>query len=244
VSVQPSSDDGRCLRTSLCELNIEDWQWPLAERDRAAIEQNWQAVHAANPRYFNGTIYLLKDYVAGDRCLSGRLFKTDFRTMLYWRRLPDAGAEGVRDVFGASLIRSAEGHLLFGRQAPGQLNSGLIYPPSGLIDANDVVGDVIDIDASIARELREETGLGETDFERVPGYTIAAVDIHLAIGIQWRSSLPAAELRRRMLDHIGQEPAPELDDIVVIPDLSERLLSQMPPHARVFARALLAGANS
>lgn len=213
------------------------------ERDHVAIVENWEAVHAANPRYFNGTIYLLKDCAIVAGRLSGSLFKTDFRSMLYWRELPSAGADSVRDVFGASLIRSAEGHLLFGRQSPGQLNSGRIYPPSGLIDANDVAGDAVDIDASITRELGEETGLGAADFDRVPGYLIAIVGIHVAIGIEWRSSLPAAELRRRMLDHIAREHDPELDDVVIVSTVGQQTVAQMALHARVFARELMGRQN-
>jgi 8-oxo-dGTP pyrophosphatase MutT (NUDIX family) len=238
--VQPSTDDGKCLRVSQCTLDIQEWTWPLAERDQSAIAEKWRAVRAANPRYFNGTIYLLKDCATAEGRLSARLFRTDFASMLYWRELPSAGSDSVRDVFGASLIRSAEGHLLFGRQSPGQLNSGRIYPPSGLIDANDVVGKTIDIDASIARELHEETGLSAADFERVPGYLVAVVGIHVAIGIEWRSLLPAIELRRRMLDHIAREEEPELDDIVIVSDVANQAVSQMAPHARVFARELLA----
>ena len=86
-------------------------------------------------------------------CSSGTFFKTDFETFLYWRDLPRGDADRARS-FGASLIRSAEGYLLLGRQGPGQLNSGRVYPPSGLIDDDDVRDGAIDIDASIRARAR------------------------------------------------------------------------------------------
>lgn len=239
--MQPPGRQGKHLRVGECVLRIADWKWPLAERHGTEIALNWQRIRAKNQALFNGTVYLFKDYVIEAERLSGTLFKTDFQTMLYWRALPFAESESVREAFGASLIRSAEGHLLFGRQGPGQLNSGRIYPPSGVIDADDVAGDAIDIDASTLRELGEETGLSGAELQRVPGYILALVGVQVAIGVEWRSPLPAAELRQRILSFLRHQSAPELDDIVIIQDEQDLADERMPPHARIFARALLGG---
>ena len=103
------------------------------------------------PKLFNGTVYLLRNHSIDGDTLRGTFFKTDFRTFLYWRDHRSTETETVRESFGASLIRSAEGHVLL-RQARGQLNSGRIYPPSGLIDGEDVYEGGIDIEANIVRE--------------------------------------------------------------------------------------------
>jgi 8-oxo-dGTP pyrophosphatase MutT (NUDIX family) len=229
----------RCRRIAECRLQIEPWQWPLATRHRADIARDWQRRRAACPALFDGAVYLFSTYAIDDAALSGTLFKTDFKTLLYWRSLPFAISDVVREASGASLIRSAEGYLLMGRQGPGQLNSGRIYPPSGVIDNDDVVGTAIDIDASIARELAEETGLTTNDLHRVPGYCVAIVDQHLTIGIEWRSSLPAEELRQRILQFIASQAAPELEDVVIVRPDTWRAIEEMPPHARVFAGAIL-----
>jgi hypothetical protein len=59
--------------------------------------------------------------------------------------------------------------VLLGRQSEGNLNSELAYPPRGLIDASDTVAGTMDIDASIAPELEEETRLTPAKLERRPG---------------------------------------------------------------------------
>lgn len=239
MAVQLSAGHGRHFRVDECVLGIADWTWPLAQRHDAEIERAWQRQQARVSGLFNGAVYLFRDYTLDAGRLAGTMFRTDFKSLLYWRALPFAASDSVREASGASLIRSAEGYLLFGRQAPGQLNSGRIYPPSGVIDADDVVGDRIDIDASVARELREETGLTAAGFERVPGYVVALAGVHVAIGVEWRSPLPAAELRERILAFLHAVAAPELDDIVIVRSEAQLADANMPPHARVFARALL-----
>lgn len=243
MTVQLSGSHGTHRHVDECSLRIEDWHWPLAQRHEPEIARNWARTTAANPAFFNGSVFLFKACGIDSGRLTGTMFKTDFRTLLYWRGLPFAASDSVREASGASLIRSAEGYVLFGRQAPGHLNAGRIYPPSGVIDADDVVGDSIDIDASIARELREETGLHAGELERRPGYVVAVAGVHVAIGVEWRSPLPAAELRARMLAFLDTQSSPELDDVVVIRDEADLAQEEMPPHARVFAAAML-GAGS
>lgn len=237
--MQLPSDQGKCLHVAECSLRVADWNWPLSEQHATEIELHWQRRQAEMPTLFNGAVYLFKDYTADGHRLTGDLFKTDFKTLLYWRSLPLADRGSVREASGSSLIRSAEGHLIYGRQSPGHLNSGRIYPPSGVIDADDVDGDVIDIDASIRRELCEETGLTPADFVRLPGYRIALVGTHVTIGIEWKSKVSAADLRVRIQDFLRSQAAPELDDIVIVEPGAFYADDVMPEHARTFMRALL-----
>jgi 8-oxo-dGTP pyrophosphatase MutT (NUDIX family) len=227
------------VRIKSCVLRASDWTWPLAEARAAEIEADWQRRHAQTPTMFNGGIYLTRSYTLDDGCFDATLFKSDFRTLLYWRARTDAADEPVRETFGCSLIRSAGGHLLMGQQGPGQLNSGRIYPPGGLIDGDDVLDGVIDIDASIVRELGEETGLSAGDLVRVPGYLLVFTGLKIAIGIEWRSELPAAELRERILAIVRRQQDPELTDIVIVGSQADIDEVRMPPHAQAYARTLL-----
>ena len=239
MAVQPSSSQARCVRIKSCELRALDWTWPLAQANAAEIEADWRRRQAEIPALFNGVTYLTCSHTLEGAAFGATLFKSDFRTLLYWRARPDAARQPVRETFGCSLIRSAEGHLLMGQQGPGQLNSGRIYPPGGLIDGDDVRDGAIDIDASIARELGEETGLAADDLERVPGYLVVFTGLKIAIGIEWRSALPAAELRERILGYVRHQPAPELADIVTVANHADIDEVRMPPHARAYVRTVL-----
>ena len=239
MALQPSSGETLCVRTKSCVLRATDWEWPLAEAHAADIEADWQRRHAQIPTMFNGVAYLTCSHTLEGGAFGATLFKSDFRTLLYWRARPDAAREAVRETFGSSLIRSAEGYLLMGQQGPGQLNSGRIYPPGGLIDGDDVRGGAIDIDASIARELGEETGLGVAELQRVPGYLLVFNGLKIAIAIEWRSALPAAALRERIQAFVRSQAEPELADIVTVASHADIDEVRMPPHARSFARTVL-----
>lgn len=237
--VQLSSTSAQCVRITRCELQVIEWRWPLAARHAAGIAAEWQRRQAKIPGLFNGAIYLARTHLLDSGVLSANLFRSDFSTMLYWRAYPDAIDEPVREVFGASLIRSAEGDLLLGKQGPGQLNSGRIYPPGGLIDDADVSGGAVDIDASVARELGEETGLSGAELQRMPGYLLAFSGLKIAVGIEWRSTLGTAALRQRILDFARRQADPELEDIVPVRSRADIDEERMPPHAQAFVRTVM-----
>lgn len=229
----PSAGSGPCVRLAHCRLSVAPWDWPFAREHVSAIDAHWEKRCAALPALFNGATYLMREHtIAGDE-FSGTLFETDFKTLLYWRANPTTAHDGVREAFGASLIRSAEGHVLLGRQGPGQVTSGLIYQPGGIFDGDDVTGNSIDIDASVERELVEETGLSAADFLRVPGFLVARAGIKVAVGIEWRSALPADELRGRIVDFLARQAEPELADIIIAKRLGDIDEALMPLHARL-----------
>lgn len=238
MSVQPSGDEPRCVRLATCSFAVADWAWPWAAERADAIARDWARRRTLLPQLFEGPVYLLREQAIDAAALTGTLFRTDFSSFLYWRdhRVEE---KGVCEVFGASLIRSAEGHVLLGRQGPGQLNSGRIYPPSGLIDDDDLHQGAIDIDTSIARELSEETGLTPASLERVPGYLAAISNWQVAVAVEWRSPLAAAALRQRILDFLAAEETPELDDIVIVRQRTDIDAGTMPPHAQALLRTLL-----
>jgi 8-oxo-dGTP pyrophosphatase MutT (NUDIX family) len=212
--VEAALKTGECRRISRCSLSVEARSWDYALRHKVAIAAHWQKARIERPKLFDGTIYLMGNYSLDESVLAGTLFPVDFKSFLYWREqgFPECG---VRDAFGASVIRSSEGYVLLGRQSAGNLNAGLAYPPSGMIDGDDVRGGSIDIDASIARELGEETGLAARELTRVPGFVVMSLPPWLPIAIEWRSSRPAEELRERMLAHVRREAEPELEDVVI-----------------------------
>lgn len=233
----PSTTD-HIILVERCDLAVTPGVWTYAEANRQAIAAHWAWRIAESPRLFNGVIHLLGSWDVSGGTFTGRFLRTDFASFLHWRECghPEAG---VRDCFGSALIRSAEGHVLLGRQRPGQVNSGLLYPPSGFIDPADIRSDGhIDIVANIAREIAEETGLDAGGLAWRPGYRVAFSGAQVALAREGRSSLDSEALRRAVLDHIATEPEPELSDIMML-DESSSIRDDTPAYARLLLRSLL-----
>jgi 8-oxo-dGTP pyrophosphatase MutT (NUDIX family) len=224
-----------------CRLRVGAAQWRFATENATAVDALWTRRSAENSRLFNGVIHLLEDgWRAGAR-YEGRLVRTDFKSYLYWREagFPQAGA---RDAFGSALIRSAEGHIILGRQRQGYINAGLAYLPGGFIDPRDIGPDgVVDIDGSIARELGEETGLtvGEHLIAE-PGYLLTFSGPLVSIARPFRSPLGSEALCRLVGDHIAADPEAELAALVVVRDRGDLAGLEMPSYAEVLLGHLLA----
>jgi 8-oxo-dGTP pyrophosphatase MutT (NUDIX family) len=231
--------DARTFQVARCALTVVAEPWPFAERHKDAIAAHWRKCQIARPKLFDGTIYLTRRFALEHGALAGTLVRTDFKTFLYWRECGGGDDQGVRDGFGAAVIRSAEGYVLLGRQSEGNLNAGLAYPPSGMIDARDVTDGAVDIEASIVRELREETGLEASELARAPGFVVTLCGSIVAIAIEWRSALPAEALRERIVACIRRQDAPELADIVIMRSRAEIGDCPMPPYAETLLRTLL-----
>ena len=227
-------------RVARCTLAVTAQQWPFAATHAARIDAHWARRRTENPAMFNGVVHLLTalDIEAG-ACVA-HFVRTDFKSYLTWRE-QGYPAAGVRDGFGSALIRSVEGHVLLGRQRAGNLNSGQAYPPGGFIDARDVDPDgIIDIEASIAREMAEETGLDPATLECAGGYLVTFAGPLLSIAAEYRSRLPADELRARILRHIAADPQSELVDAVIVRTGADLARIDMPEYARVLLGWLLA----
>ena len=204
------------MRVNACQLAIGGYPWDWAQRHREQIALNWQHQRANNPAFFDGVIQMLVRYSIDNGVFIGDFSTSDFASFIYWRGQGFADMS-VRDCFGCAILRSADGHLLLGRQAAGNLNAGRVYCPGGFIDTADVRADrSIDIDGSIAREIAEETGLDAAMLLRQPGYILAAGEASIAIGVEYRSALTAEAMRAQILRHIASEDIPELADIMIV----------------------------
>lgn len=222
-------------------LRVGDGTWRYANDNRDAIADHWHRAAAANPNYFNGDIYLIDAFAldAESRTAEARLLKTDFRSYLFWRErgFPFAG---VLDGFGSGLITSSDGAIILGRQQPGNVNSGLAYLPGGFIDGRDVTADGrVDIVASVAREIAEETGLQAADLERKEEFFLVMGGAHIAIAVPYLSRLPAMLITSLVADHIARDSHPELSEVIAVIGLRDLDDLAMPSYARTLLRYLL-----
>jgi len=172
-------------------------------------------------------------------CLSGAVHKTDFASFLYWKDKGLPQEAGVRNVFGCAVVRSAEGHLLFGRMAPYTAASGRVYPMAGTPDLEDIKDGKLDIEGSLQRELREEAGLIAADATRLPGYLLIENAGMSALCAVFDFDAPSRDLKVAMLGHIDMQDEPELDEIVVFRRAGFHVHHRMPGFARVLVQHLL-----
>jgi len=232
--------EGQVMRADRVDLRVADARWPAAEEARGAIAAQWRRRSAESAGLFNGMIFVLRRFAFAEEGFQGEFLRTDFASFLAWREHVFADP-GIRDCFGVGILRASDGRILLGRQRTGQLNAGLVYPPAGFIDATDVRADGrIEIDGSIAREVREETGLDVAAFAREPGYRITLCGTIVAVAIEWRSLLPGPELLRHVHTHMGRDPEAELASAILAGSAGDVSHLAMPDYARVLADALLA----
>lgn len=229
-------------RIDSCVLRTSTSQWRFARDAAAEIETAWQRARISNPKYFNGTVFLIDRLSLAAGSLEATLLRSDFKSYLYWRQL-GYPYRGVRDGFGSALIRAADGAYLLGRQRAGNINAGLSYLPGGFIDDRDVAGDgTIDIAASIARELYEETALDAPDVTAIPGFLVTEAAAQLSIAKTFQSPLDSRALKARIEQHFAGDAHSELDGMVIIARTSDLDGLPMPDYARVLLQNLLSDA--
>ena len=189
--------------------------WRFADERRSEIDAHFADLQRRNPALWNGRVLLLGDFAIRDGIFRGACFPVDYASFLSWQNwnFPDPDAH---DCFGMAVIQSSDGAFLLGEMAPHTFNAGQIYFPCGTPDLNDVNVDRVDFEGSVARELKEETGLDISEFAAEPGwYTVlgGALVGHMKL---LRSRARAAELREHALEYLAREERPELSDIRIV----------------------------
>jgi ADP-ribose pyrophosphatase YjhB (NUDIX family) len=236
------SSNASILRTTDLALRVTPDPWPFATRNASAIESYWDARSAANPSLYDGRVFVLRrlDVAAGRVTATFSLER--FSAFLYWRDggLPDDGK--TLDGFGSAIVRTADGAILLGRTALDTMNPGHVYLPGGFLDARDLAdATTIDLDASIARELAEETGLDAARLERRPGYMVARHGRHCSLAIEYRTRETAAEITDRFARGRAGSTDGELTALHAARSLQDLERIGALPHARHLCHAILEG---
>ncbi|GAA0549517.1 8-oxo-dGTP pyrophosphatase MutT (NUDIX family) [Rhizomicrobium palustre] len=210
--------------------------WAFAEAKKNEIDTHWQKRLAENPKFFNGRVFIMPRGTIVDGVLRGDVVETDFSASLYWRDR-DFADKSVVDCFAVALLLSADGALIYGRQAPGNVSSGLTAPPSGFLDRRDVAGDgVVDFEASAAREILEETGFDASEMARANGFLAVRQGPYLCIGVSYRLPM-TAEAFITAVAHRDRDP--ELEALVALRRRSDAAQYRMRDFSRQIAEYLL-----
>ena len=176
--------------------------WPLrasGDRHRRAFCQ----LQRSKSR-LNGRVLML--HQPSGHVFHGAYLETDFASLLAWRHwnFPDAA---IKNCFAMGALQASDGAFLLGVMAAHTSNPGYVYFPAGLPDLSDIDGARVDLARNLMREVGEETGLGQADFEAEPGWTAVLDGPRIAQMKLLRARETAADLRRRILANLARAAA-------------------------------------
>ncbi len=178
---------------------------------------------------------LLSRFEITKRIIRGACFEVNFAAFCAWRAwgFPD---RHVHNVFAAAALHSADGAYLLGEMAAATANAGRLYFPCGTPERADLAADGrLDLEGSVARELKEETGVDLAGLEVEPGWTMVRDGCSLALIKSVAVPLAADALRTRILRHIAGEDRPELAGLRLV-----RSPGDFVPAMPAFVKAYLA----
>lgn len=218
------------------ELRFAPRAWPFAERRRAEIDSHFAARQRQKPALFNGTVLVLGEHTVDGPVFRGSCLPTDYASFLAWN---DWGRpeEGVRDSFAQGALRTADGAFLIGVMGPHNANAGKVYFPSGTPDLSDVRGEIVDLDASVWREVAEETGLTRSDLAGAPGWYTVLAGPQIAHIKVMQSRETASVLQARIKAFLAQQSPPELSDIRIVRGPAD-IDMMMPAFVTAFLKAM------
>jgi 8-oxo-dGTP pyrophosphatase MutT (NUDIX family) len=224
-------------RVTSLELAVEPFAWPFAAERRAEIDVHFAAQQREKPKLWNGRVLLGRDPVFEGERFSASYFETDFASFLAWRDwgFPD---HGVFNGFGMGALLASDGAFALGEMGEHTANAGRIYFPSGTPDLDDVRGDALDIEGSVARELEEETGLTAADYRSDAHWHCVHTGPAVAMIKILRVDMPGEALRGRLEANLAAQQLPELSAIHLVREAGD-LTAAMPHFVTAFIEAHL-----
>jgi hypothetical protein len=223
------------IRVDNLGLTLGQYHWPFAHRRRTEIDTHFEQLRREKPSMWNGRVLLMNGFeIAGD-ALRGNCFETDFASFVAWRDFgfPDLS---VKNIFAMGALQGSDGGYVLGVMGAHTMNAGKIYFPAGTPDPSDIRGDKVDLEASVRREVEEETGLTPAELEIERSWKCILAGPMIALFKQMRSSQTAARLCERILDHIKRETEPELAGAIVVRGASD-IDPMMPSFIQTFLRS-------
>jgi hypothetical protein len=219
------------------DLRFEPAAWPFAIERRAEIDAHFAKLCAEKPQMWNGRVLLLRRGEMADGVLTGAYSEVDFASFIAWRDwgFPDTS---VRNCFPMAALRSADGAFLLGVMGAHTANAGNVYFAAGTPDPTDIVGERVDLEGGVMRELTEETGFTRDDAMPESGWTATLYGQRIALMkiIQGRASADA--LAERIRAFLSTQQQPELSDIRIVRTLDD-LNPSMPPYVVAFLKSRL-----
>jgi 8-oxo-dGTP pyrophosphatase MutT (NUDIX family) len=193
-------------------LRLEPKVWAFAVDRRAEIDSFFDAARREKPALWNGRVLILHRQRLSGGVFEGAFLETDyasFSAWIAWER-PHAG---VHDCFGAAAVKTNDGAFLLGVMAAHTFNAGSTYFPCGTPDTSDIADGTVDLDASLRRELKEETGLDAAALNPEQSWSAVVDGACIALIKVLHADESANDLHGRIKRHCADAVQPELADI-------------------------------
>jgi len=231
-------DDIPIIPLMRLDLRFEPAPWRFALERRTDIDAHFAKLRVDKPEIWNGRVLLMRRGEIADGVLAGAYLETDFASFISWRDwgYPDTS---VRNCFPMAALRSSDGAFLLAVMGAHTATAGQIYFAAGTPDPNDVVGEIVDLEGGVMRELTEETGLSLADVDPEPGWHATPLGQRLALMKVVQARQDAVSLRERIRTFLEGQEQPELADIHVVHSVHD-LDPGMPPYVAAFLASRLA----
>jgi 8-oxo-dGTP pyrophosphatase MutT (NUDIX family) len=218
---------GVILPVEAVEVRLEPEPHPFELEFPDEIEANWQSAKAANPALYDGRIAFHAHLALRDGRLVGSCHEARYATFLYWR--DRHGAVSAEHAYAHAALVSSDNALVAVRMASWTANAGTVYFAAGSFEPEDFPGGMVDVDANMIREVREETGLDITGLRRDPAYHIYSRAGGTAIIRRYYLAETADIVADRIREFVASEVKPEIDEPVVIRSADD-LPNELKPH--------------
>ena len=233
------SRSGLALPFQAAEVRLDAQPPAFVGGQAAEIAADWARATAENPKLFNGRVLLFDRPELRGGVLKSAARPVDFAAFHYWLFRDDRDPR-LANLFAAAAPLSSDGRLILGRMGEGTLLEGSVKLACGTPDLNDVTADGrVDLEASLLRELAEETGLDGTTARADPDFLLVDDFPFVAIVRVLRFAEPAAVLLERAAAFLAADPDPELSAVLAVATATEARALGVPPYTRVMAERLL-----
>ena len=148
------------------------------------------------------------------QCFAAKFFETDYASFLAWRDwdIPDATCK-IALPWGRSRARMGHSCLASWATIPRMRH---IYFPCGMTDPQSVDGTSVNLEASLWREVAEETGLTSAELTAEPYWHTVFQGSRIGHIRILHARENADALRARILANLALENQPEFADIYIV----------------------------
>lgn len=225
------------MRLDGAELKLEPGRHPYEAQEREAIDAFWARRTAANPRLYDGEAVLFGAVAVSGGGLAATGHAIRYAGLIHFLSL-EAPAPATTHIYCAAALIGRDGRAVMGRMAHHTVNAGKVYFPSGSLELADFRDGVADLDANMAREAMEETGIALSRAQREAGLLYWRNPRIVALFRVYRFAETAAELAAEIEAHIAAGADDELTGAVVLEPGETR--DDMPLSNRAFMTWLAA----